>query len=151
MLWFKFFGIFLIVAVCSAFGFLKSLSLKKRCKKISAFCEGLNTLYECIEQGGCDCDTAVKNSFSKCEFLHCKDGSFICLDNDLKSDDKAMIDDFFSALGLSVKKAECDRINVFKLKMKSVLKECENDISQKSKIYQTFGICIGLVMGILLI
>ncbi|MBQ8739932.1 MAG: stage III sporulation protein AB [Clostridia bacterium] len=151
MLLFKISGIFLIVIVCSAAGLLKSLSIKNRSKKLSAFCDGLNTLYEYIEQGGCELDIAIKISFSKCVFLQHKNGRFLCLDNDLKGEDKAMIDGFFDGLGSSAKKAECDRINSFKLKMKTHLKEAENDVSQKSKIYQTFGICIGLAIGILLI
>ncbi|MBQ8267108.1 MAG: stage III sporulation protein AB [Clostridia bacterium] len=151
MLLFKISGIFLIVIVCGAAGFLKSLSIKNRSKKLSAFCDGLNTLYEYIEQGGCELSIAIKNSFSKCVFLQHKNGRFLCLDNDLTDDDKTMINGFFNTLGLSVKKAECDRINGFKLKMKTHLKEAENDVLQKSKIYQTFGICIGLAIGILLV
>lgn len=147
----KLFGIFLIVIVSVATGFLKSLSIKNRSKKLSRFCDGLNTFYEYIEQGGCELDIAIKNSFSECAFLQHKNGRFFCFDNDLTADDKTMIDGFFEGLGLSAKKAECDRINSFKLKMKMHLKEAENDVSQKSKIYQTFGICIGLVVGILLI
>lgn len=147
----KLFGIFLIVIACMAVGFLKSLSIKNRSKKLSAFCDGLNTFYEYVEQGGCELDIAIKNSFSKCTFLRLENGRFLCLDNDLNGEDKVMIDGFFEGLGASAKKAECDRINGFKLKMKTYLKEAENDVSQKSKIYQTFGICIGLTIGILLI
>lgn len=147
----KLFGIFLIVIASAAAGFLKSLSIKNRSKKLSAFCDGLNTLYEYVEQGGCELDAAIKNSFLKCAFLQHKNGRFSILDNDLTADDKAMIDEFFETLGLSAKKAECDKINGFKLKIKKQLKDAENDVSQKSKIYQTFGICIGLTLGLLLI
>lgn len=147
----KLFGIFLIVITCVAVGFLKSLSIKNRSKKLSAFWDGLNTLYEYIEQGGCELDIAIKNSFTQCGFFSYRNGRFLCLDNDLNSEDKAMIDGFFEGLGLSAKKAECDRINGFKFKMKTHLKEAENDVLQKSKIYQTFGICIGLTIGILLV
>lgn len=147
----KLFGIFLIIIVGSAAGFLKSLSIKNRSKKLSLFCDGLNTLYEYVEQGGCELDAAIKNSFLKCAFLQQKNGRFLCFDNDLTADDKALIDNFFDTLGLSAKKAECGKINGFKLKMKMQLKDAENDVSQKSKIYQTFGICIGLTIGILLI
>ena len=147
----KLFGIFLIVTASAAAGFLKSLSIKNRCKKLSLFYDGLGTLYEYIENGGCELDIAIKNSFLKCAFLQHKNRRFLILDNDLTACDKAMIDSFFDTLGLSAKKAECDKINGFKLKIKMQLKYAEKDVSQKSKIYQTFGICIGLVVGILLI
>lgn len=147
----KLFGIFLIVIVSAAAGFLKSLSIKNRSKKLSLFCEGLSTLYEYVEQGVCELDIAIKNSFLKCAFLQQKNGRFLILDSDLTACDKAMIDGFFDTIGLSAKKAECDKINSFKLKMEMQLKDAENDVLQKSKIYQTFGICIGLVVGVLLI
>ncbi len=151
MLLVKAFGIFLIVVSCSAGGFLKSLSIKNRSKKLSDFCDGLDTLYQYIEQGGTELFLSIENSFSKCSFLCFKNQRFYCNDTDLKDKDKAAIDDFFTTLGASAKKAECDRISAFKLKIMSHLKEAENNVLQQSKLYQTFGICIGLVIGILLI
>ncbi len=151
MLLVKIFGIFLIVTFCAVIGFLKSISIKNRSKKLLVFCEGLDALYEYIEQGGYERDIAIKNSFSKCAFLQRKNGSFLCIDNDLKQEEKTLIDVFFTELGTSSKKIECDRIKSFKLKIKIYLKEAESDVLQKGKIYQTFGICIGLVIGILLI
>ena len=151
MLWVKLFGIFLIVTVCSATGFLKSISIKNRSKKLSMFCDSLNVLYEYIEQGGYELQVAIENSFSKCDFLQHKNGTSLCVDNDLKQEEKALVDDFFKGLGTSSKKAECDRIKGFKLKMETYLKESENDALQKGKMYQTFGVCIGLAIGILLV
>lgn len=147
----KFLGIFLIVTACTATGFLKSLSIKNRSKKLSVFCDGLDTLYEYIEQCGCELQVAIKNSFLKCVFLQHKNGKILCIDNDLKQDEKTIINNFFEGLGASSKKIECDRIKDLKSKMKIYLKEAENDLLQKGKIYQTFGICIGLSIGILLI
>ena len=54
-------------------------------------------------------------------------------------------------LGAFAKRAECDRIINFKLKIQKLRDEAEKDAEQKCKVYQTFGICIGLAMGILLI
>ncbi len=151
MLLVKAFGIFLIVVSCSAAGFLKSNSIKNRSKKLSDFCDSLDTLYQYIEQGGTELFLSIENSFSKCSFLCFENQRFYCKDSDLKDKDKAAIDDFFTTLGASAKKAECDRINAFKLKITSHLKEAENNVLQQSKLYQTFGICIGLAIGILLI
>ena len=60
------------------------------------------------------------------------------------------------ALSDRVKTVMCDevfldRIKGFKLKMETYLKESENDALQKGKMYQTFGVCIGLAIGILLV
>ena len=147
----KMLGISLIVTASAVTGFLKSSSLTARCKKLSVVCEGADALYEYIDQGGCELDTAIKNAFSKCDFLNFKNGKIFCCDGDLKSEDKSVISDFFSSLGASAKKAECDRIINFKLKMKTHLKQAQNDEIQKSKIYRVLGICTGLTVGILLI
>ena len=151
MLLVKLLGIFLVVISCSVAGFLKSLSIKNRGKKLSIFCDGLNTLYEYINQGGTELFSAIQNSFSKCNFLCCENHKICCEDGDLSHEDKAIINSFFASLGHSAKKAECDRISTCKITMQKRLKDAENDTFQKCKIYQTFGVCIGLAVGILLI
>ncbi len=151
MLTIKLLGIALVVFTSSLIGFLKSRSLVARCKKLSLLCDGINALYEHIDGGGIELACAIKSSFSKCDFLRFENGRTLCSDNDLNGEDKRAVDSFFLSLGSSAKRLECDRINNFRLKIKTSLKEAENDASQKSKIYQTFGICIGLTVGILLI
>lgn len=151
MFWIKFLGIILIVFSCSTVGFLKSASIKKRSQKLTCFCEGLDMLYEYVEQGGTELYYAIKKSFSRCEFLHSSGNRFFCEDIDLNREDKALIDNFFKSLGISVKKVECEHIHNCKSGMKIRANQAENDVNQKSKIYQMFGICIGIVIGILLI
>lgn len=150
MLLVKLIGIVLIVVSGAFLGFLKSYGLSLRYKKLLQFLDGINMLYENIEQGENELNTAIRNSFSRCNFLEFKNGNFVCCDFDLKKD-KSTIDEFFIKLGSATKKTECDRINNFKLKIKSHLKEAEQDVAQKSKIYSSLGICLGLVVAILLI
>lgn len=144
-------GVILIVASCGLCGFLKSLSVRSRAKKLLLFCEGLSVLYEYIEQGGCELLTALKNSFSKCDFLNFQNIKTVCCDGDLNVEDKRIINSFFVSLGHSAKKAECDRINLCGVTMKKRADEAYNDTKQKCKLYQTFGVCAGLIIGILLI
>lgn len=151
MLVFRLMGTALIVFVCSAAGFFKGLSIKTRYKKLLLFCSGIEMLYEYIEQGGYELNKAIKNAFLKCSFICLKDGSFFCVDNDLNNEDKTLINDFLSSLGCSTKKTECDRIKTFAINIKKRLKEAENEAAQKSKIYQTFGVCIGLILGVLFV
>ncbi|MBR5472572.1 MAG: stage III sporulation protein AB [Clostridia bacterium] len=151
MLLFKFLGIFLIVCSCATVGFLKSFSVKARYKKLSCFYERLNTLYEHVESGGCELEKALKNSFLTCDFLTFQNNRIYCRDNDLTKDDKSLIDEFFLSLGYSVKKIECDRIKAFAITLKTRLKQVENEATQKSKIYQTLGICTGLALGVFFI
>ncbi len=143
-------GIVLITFSCAIIGFLKSNALASRYKKLLLLLDGVNTLYENIEQGGNTLDIAIKNSFKDCDFLRCEKGMFTCADADLKKD-KILIEEFFCKLGSSTKKVECDRINNFKIKLKAQLKNAQNESEQKGKIYGTLGICIGLTIAILLI
>lgn len=151
MLMVKLLGILLIVFASAVIGFSKSRSLMLRCRKLLLLSDGINMLFEYIEQEGCELRDAVEKSFAKCEFLNLKEGINVSCDNDLSGDDKSEIASFFAQLGSGTKKSECDRISNFKLKIKSLYNAAEKEASQKCKIYQTFGICTGLCIGILLI
>ncbi len=151
MLIVKVLGMLLTVAACSLIGIFKGQTLKNRCKKLNAFCVGLDVFFEHIDDGGCELDEAIKGSFDKCDFLYHSNGDTFCYDNDLNAGDKAIIDDFFISLGHSAKKAECERIKLCKVRMQKRLNEAENESEQKCKVYSTFGICIGLGIAILLI
>ncbi len=146
----KVFGIVLIIASCAFAGILKSIGLAKRQEKLSLISDGVDELYNYIGQGEFELERAMKNAFCKCDFLMFKDGDVLCDDDNLKND-KKMIEEFFKQLGRSSKKIECDRIDLFKLKLRSKLNEAHNDVAQKSKIYITLGVCFGLIIGILLV
>ena len=147
----KFIGVLLVVLSCSLIGFLKSRCVLLRVKKLSAFCDGTEQLFEYIEQGNYELKTALKTAFIKCEFINFEKTEANCCDNDLIAEDKLLINNFMRSLGYSSKKAECDRIKTFGHLMQKRLQQAEKDMLQKSKIYQTFGICIGLAIGIFLI
>ncbi len=142
MLIIKFSGLILVVTVCSLMGVLKGQAVKNRCKKLSLFCEALDTFYRYIEQGNYELDTAIEKSFDRCDFLN---------DSDLDFHDKALINDFFASLGHLPKKAECDRIKCCSIAAQRRLSDAEKEMTQKCKIYSTFGVCIGLGLAVLLI
>lgn len=147
----KFIGIILVILSSTLIGFFKSRLLVLKSKKLSLFLDGLNTLYEYIKQEGCELSVAIANSFFKCDFLKFEENQALLCGGDFKDCEKKEIKEFFSLLGSSGKQTECDRINGFKLKIKKMCDDAQNDAAQKCKIYQTFGICIGLAIGILLI
>ena len=146
----KFLGVILIVICSSLIGVFKSRALHQRRKKLSMLLDGVNALYNHIEQGEFELKAAVKNAFCKCGFLNLSGREVLCADTDLKKD-KALIEEFFASLGRATKKIECDNINHFAIKLKSCLKDAENDVINKSKIYRILGVCSGLVLGILFV
>lgn len=150
MLIFKISGAVLVVISSAYIGFLKCNSMCLRHRKLLLFMDGVNTLYNCIKQGEFDLKTAIKNSFSGCEFLLLNNPKIQCNDVDLKKD-KALIEDFFITLGHSTKMVECERISIFKLKLKSNINEALNEIEQKGRLYKILGVCVGIVIAIFLI
>ena len=150
MLVFKLIGIILTVITCVMAGFLKSAAVKSRCKKLEDFCDGIDMLYRYIEQGGCEVNSAIKNSFYKCDFLTFKSGLDFCQDLDLRQE-KEEINSFFMGLGTHTKKVECERICKYGIKFKKYYCDAQKEMTQKCKIYQCFGVCVGLAIGILLI
>ena len=151
MIVFKILGLGMIVLSSAAIGFLKSKSLLSRCKKLELIYDGAQLLYEHVNQGGAELQQAIENSFAKCDFLHINYETNYCDDLDFTKEDKTLINQFFNGLGDSVKSVECERINAFKLKIKTQLNDAKDNCAQKCKIYQTLGVCAGLVIGILLI
>ena len=145
----KILGVVLIVMSGTFTGFWKSKSFIDRARKITLLLEGTNMLLNYVEQEY-DLEFAIKSSFKKCSFLKKINDKLFCCDSDLKNDN-ALINEFFSCLGNSIKKIERDRINCFLISLKARLKEAENDAAQKGKIYQMLGICAGLTLGILLV
>lgn len=144
-------GISVTVLSCFLFGFFKSRSFKMRYRKLILFCDGLDLLYEYVEQENCELITALKKAFKGCGFISFNGDCVLCRDGDLSKDDKAVIDAFFSLLGKSAKKIECDRIKSTKNALKKRAEEIFDEAPKKCKLWQTGGICIGLFIGILLI
>lgn len=147
----KFTGVLFIIISTSLIGFLKSRSLNLRVKKLLRLSGGLSLFYEYVEQGSFEIYTAVENAFKDCDFLQIKSNNIICTDCDLAPDEQNEINSFFKSLGSGFKKEECDRIKNFELYIKKHLKTAENDVRQKCRLYQTLGVCLGLMLGILLI
>lgn len=147
----KFTGVLFIIISSSLIGFLKSRSLTLRHKKLLRLSGGLNLFYEYVEQGSFEIYTAVANAFNDCKFLEIKREKIICTDTDLTAEQQSEINDFFKLMGTGFKKEECDRIKNFEIYVKGQLKNAENDVNQKCRLYQTFGVCLGLMLGILLI
>lgn len=144
-------GVFLVVASFSFAGFLKAASLRARSKKLLLFCDGLHLLKEYIEIGSETLQETMEKSFRKCEFIKIQNSNIFCNDKDLSAQDNAAINEFFSSIGFSAKKTECEKINNFMLNIGERFEEAKNVAAQKCKIYQTFGVCIGLVVGIFLV
>lgn len=68
----------------------------------------------------------------------------------LKNDDLNLLVDCGEKLGKSDIYGEEDNINLSLNLIKSKIKESENEIEKKSKLYRTLGLCSGIAVSILL-
>ena len=147
----KVLGIGFVVLSCTFAGFLKSRAVIRRKDNLADFCSGLEMLYEYISQGLSGLETALDKAFFKCDFLSFDGNAPIFNDCCLTPDEKTDITNFFKETGHSAKKFDLDRINAFKTVMTQHYNEALAETKQKCKLWQTGGICIGLIVGILLI
>ena len=152
MLWIiKLTGIITVLLSCSLIGFYKSFSLKQRLIKIQSLTAALNTLYEHINYGDKELPEAMKFLTAQCPFLEISGGAAYCQDSDLTDEENKLINDFFLTLGRNGKQAECERIKAFKGILADRKSTLQQDSAQKSRLWQTGGVCIGIAAAIMMI
>lgn len=144
-------GAVLVALSCSMLGLYKSRSVSARAKKLLLFCNGLDELFEYIEQQTLELEPAITKAFEKCDFIKKQKVKFLCIDADLNTEDKDIINNFLISLGFSAKKTECDRIKALKSVIEKRTQAAFNEKGQKCRLWQAFGVCTGLILGILLI
>ncbi len=147
----NFVGIICVVLCPAVFGFMKSASVIGRTRKLFLFCDALDSLYESIKNSRYELSEAIAVAFKKCDFIICHGNSPVCDDSDLTGADKQIINDFFALLGGGTMHTECRKIVSCKEELQKTAKRLECEQNAKCKLWQTGGICVGLVFGILLI
>ncbi len=144
-------GIVICVLSTSLLGFLKGASLKSRVKKLRQLVQSLDTLYEHINYGEITLEEALKKSFYSCDFIRLRGSSVSFQDTDFDADERQIINNFFACLGRSGKKAECERIKATAAILQKKEAQANSSVTEKAKLWQTGGVCIGVTIGILLI
>ena len=152
MLWIiKFAGVITVLLSCALFGFYKGFSIRQRLIKIQKLTAALDSLYANIKYGEKELPEAFKFLSLQCPFLQIKGGAAHCRDNDLTTEENTLINDFFDSLGSNAKQAECERITAFKEMLEIKLAQARTECLQKSRLWQTGGVCIGIAAAIMMI
>lgn len=152
MLWtIKLTGIVTVLLSCTLFGFYKGFSIRQRLIKIQKLTAALDNLYEHIKYGEKELPEAFKLLSFQCSFLQINGGTAHCKDNDLSEEENELINDFFDSLGKNAKQAECERIAAFKKTLDTRLAGARLECAQKSRLWQTGGVCIGIAAAIMMI
>lgn len=144
-------GVILCSLSVMLIGFLKSISLKNRVNKLGSICHALDILYEHINYGEIPLEEALQKSFKDCNFIKVCGNEISLDDGDFELQDIQIIDSFFKDLGKSGKKAECERICAIAAILRKEEVIAQKSALEKAKLWQTGGVCLGLIIAILLI
>lgn len=150
MIFIKISGALFIVFSTTMFGVSKAARLKGNKDKLLNFILSLDTLKDKIRTGAGELKPLLENVFNNSGIVNIN-GEEITVLPDLDNSEKALIEDFFRGLGKSDRIGECERIEEYR---KLLYKSYENrlkEYAQKSKIWQTCGLCAGLFVAIFLI
>lgn len=144
-------GVLLILLTSFLFGYLKSLSFKKRLIELKKILSGSERLKEYIE----NCPTEIESIYTSC-YGNCSDIQYknckICAKQGLiTKEDCELLNEFFTSLGTFDLKSECAHINLYIELIKKQILSAEPEANEGSKIWQTCSICVGIGIAILII
>ena len=144
---FKVSGMFLIFAVRTASGFLKSSALKKRAEKLLSFSRSAAELGERIRSGGGEIKELLTVCFSEGLLKFGGDGYSVD-DSFLKQEDTALIEEFFGVLGMSDAYAEYERTLAYSELIKARQELADAEYRQQSRLYRSLGFLSGIFICI---
>ncbi len=148
---FKMVLILLVFGAFTAFGRMKALELKKRVEKLNGAVNSLVELKQRIAIIGQEVESAVSETIEKEVYIKLENRKYICLDLNLACEDKRILNEFFSKLGCGFRESECERIDLCTELLRGQLRRATDEYNQKFKVWQTAGVCIGLVAGIMIV
>ena len=142
-------GIIALILVCTAAGFYLSVRLRKRKERLAAFYELIGKISDGIRIG-----QSLPEIFSR------EGKTFgITFENDrtyfptdyLYAEDKHLLGDFFSDLGLSDTSSQINRCSAYQSLLKKHLHSAEKDALEKGSLYGKLGFFAGLFISVLVV
>ncbi len=142
-------GIVALILVCTATGFYLSVRLRRRKERLAAFCELIGKISDGIRIG-----QSLPEIFSR-------EGKAldITIENEkthfptdyLYAEDKQLLFDFFSHLGLSDTPSQIKRCSAYHSLLLKHLRSAEKDASEKAPLYSKLGFFAGLFISVLVV
>lgn len=139
----------MILAATTSFGFLKSVSYKRRSEKLNSVCLSISQLAELVKTGGNELEYLIKNSFER-DIIYYENG-FQISNAYFKSQDIKLLTDFLDKIGMEGRESEYNRIKIYSLLFQKQLSEAQKEEEQSSKLCRSLGFLIGLSICIFLI
>lgn len=138
---FKISGFILIIFTTGSIGFLKSLEIGNRYKKLQSIQKGIGELKERIRMGGGEIDRLLTSSFHEYPINY----------SYLEKSDIEILNDFFSNVGLSDTKTEYERCEVYINLLKNKIEEANTKYRETSRLYKSIGLLSGVFICIFLL
>lgn len=139
---FKILGLIMIFCASSLTGFLKSVRLRQRYAALCKIYRSMSELKERIRMSSGEIERLVALSFEN-KTLTLKNGRLKIQAFGLDDGDVLLLKDFFSNLGMSDIKAECERTELYMSLFEKRLEAAEKSCNELCKLYNTLGILCG--------
>lgn len=150
MLALKAVGLIVVFSACTLAGFLKSVSISKRAKKLSNFYHSINALAEKIRIGSGEITYLVDTCFDK-ELCKTKDNKVIVDESYLVSDDIKLLCELFEGIGMGDSLSEYNRISSYSRLVEIQCEKARTDTEELCRLYKSLGALGGIFICIFLL
>ncbi|MBQ9355219.1 MAG: stage III sporulation protein AB [Clostridia bacterium] len=147
---FKIFGACFMICSCWGYGVYKSLDLKNKRDNMANLILGLDTFQNNIRISLEETLPLFKKSFDEYNLFDTQE-KIVPKENAFFEKDRDIITDFLSGIGNSDKQGECERIKAYKEILNKRYAEISEEYKNKSKVWQTLGLCFGITVALILI
>lgn len=145
----KLFGILIIIAVSTLYGFKASAGLKQRAKMLGLYIRLISEIEDNIRlKIGL---TEMLSRDSSLMLLEYKDYNVNFKKEGLLSEDVKLLESFFENIGLGDVKSGTELCRTYKDLLTKKEKEAEQEMMQKAKLYSLLGFFSGLFVSVMLI
>lgn len=136
----------MIFSAAALSGFMKSVQLKQRYKKLDRIYRALGDLKERIRLNSGEISRIVSESFGS--LAESKNVGFTINESGLNKEDIALINEFFHNIGMSDTAAECERTELYILLISKKRSEAEQNCKELCRLYNSIGILGGIFICI---
>lgn len=135
---FKIAGLIIILTTCTAIGFLKAISLKKRCKRLTEIINGFLKLKEKLRLRAGDKKRLLCECF----------GNQHNLTEGLKKEDITLFNDFLNTFGSGDTHSELQRCEAFIGLFDIKIDEATAELNSQAQLYKGLGFLCGVFICI---
>ncbi len=150
MLLFKALGLVTLFFACSAQGFLKAQSLKKRAEKLALAEKGLSQTAEFIRGEGCEKERLVSRCFTE-EMVIIGSQGVVVNGAFFEGEDILLMEEFFSGFGMGDVEGEYNRTRLYTQLIKKQKEQAQENAQRLCRLYRSLGVLSGIFLCIFLV